>query len=54
MSDVVLKAFREELDKAFPDIVEVRKVYLRYHEAHPELSSRIREAFDRWLKRKYR
>lgn len=54
MVEEVLKAFREELERAHPDIVMVRKVYLRYCEAYPDLSDRLRETFDRWLKTKYK
>jgi hypothetical protein len=54
MAEEVLKGFLEALDKAFPDIVAVRKVYLDYRAAHPELSSRLRDAFDEWLKKRYK
>jgi len=54
MAEEALKAFLEQLDRAFPDVVAVRKVYLDYRAAHPELSERLREAFDQWLKERYR
>jgi len=54
MAEHVLKAFLEELDRAFPDIVAVRKIYLEYRAAHPELSDSLREAFDQWLKKRYK
>jgi len=49
----VLAHLVEDLDKAYPDIIEVRRAFFLYRDRHPELNDAIRAEFAEWLDRRF-
>ncbi len=54
MEGDVLKKFLKELDAAYPDIVAVRNVFLKYQREHPEKLEALKQAFEKWLNKRYK
>lgn len=43
----------KDLDRAYPDIIEVRRAFFLYRDKHPDLNHEIRAEFAYWLDRKF-
>ena len=53
MPSAVLAHLVEDLDEAYPDIIEVRKAFIVYREKHPDLNDEIKAEFGHWLDRRF-